>query len=355
MEKRMYKQTNNTIDFFKAMACIGVVLIHCRFPGAFGALMRTIARFAVPFFTMISGFYLLNNEVERVDTVRLKRKIKHMLKLIVGAELFAFTFFVFGDLISKHTLNFVILKYTDVARWIKLVWDNTPLSYTHFWYLYALLYCYIAVLFMKKVKIRMGGGKTVIISAVVLFGAFYSMSAISNTDLPFHFMISIGREDNISALYNLFLFRSEPFFLIGIAIRIYEQKIKNSELLSKRNLMICMIVGVLLSILERLILGDVQIFIGTSLMVLTIFSYCIKYPDGINGQVEKIGKNLSMYVYIIHVSVMEVVNWLGKVIGICDFAVFQWIRPVIVITVSLLCATLLYEFRTKKQKKPVVI
>lgn len=181
------------------------------------------------------------------------------------------------------------------------------------------------------------------------------MSAISNLGLPFDFKISIGREDNISALYNLFVFRSGPFFLIGIAMRIYEQKIKNSKLLSKRNLMICMMVGGLLSILERLILGDIQIFIGTGLMVLAIFSYCIKYPDGINEQVEKIGKNLSMYVYIIHVSVMEAVNWLGKMTGIYDLAVFQWVRPIIVIMISLLCAAFLYEFKVKKLKKSVVI
>lgn len=159
MGEKINKKTNNSIDFFKAIACVGVVLIHCRFPGAAGVLVRTIARFAVPFFTMISGFYLISSEIEMVDTIRLKRKIIHMLKLIAGAELFAFIFFAFGDIISKHTLDFVILKYTDVARWVKLVWDNTPLSYTHFWYLYALLYCYVATLFMKRVRNRIGGAK----------------------------------------------------------------------------------------------------------------------------------------------------------------------------------------------------
>ena len=167
---------------------------------------------------------------------------------------------------------------------------------------------------------------------------------------PFDFKISIGREDNISALYNLFVFRSLPFFLIGITMRIYEQKIKDNELLSKRNLMICIMVGGLLSISERLILGDIQIFIGTNLMVLAIFSYCIKYPDGINNQVEKIGNNLSMYVYVIHVSIMEAVNWLEKMIGINDFAVFQWVRPIIVIIISLSFAALVYEFKAKNRR-----
>lgn len=248
----------------------------------------------------------------------------------------------------------MILKYTDVARWIKFVWDNTPLSYTHFWYLYALLYCYVAAFFVGKVKDRVGG-RAVIISAVVLFGIFYSMSAVSNMGLPLDFKISVGREDNISALYNLFLFRSVPFFLIGIAMRIYEQKFKNCELLSKRNIMIIMMIGGLLSIVERLILGDIQIFIGTSLMVVAIFSYCIKYPDGINKQVERIGKNLSMYVYIIHVSVMEVVNWLGKVMGIYNLTAFQWVRPIIVIMISLLCAVFVYEFKIKMTKKSMAI
>ena len=36
---------------------------------------------------------------------------------------------------------------------------------------------------------------------------------------------SIGREDNISAIYNLFVFRSIPFFLLGIVMGIYEKEI----------------------------------------------------------------------------------------------------------------------------------
>lgn len=182
------------------------------------------------------------------------------------------------------------------------------------------------------------------------------MSAVSNAGLPVDFKFSIGRADNVSALYNLFVFRSMPFFLLGIAMRLYEQRIKNVELFSKRNLVICMLVGAILSVLERLLLGDIQIFIGTFLLVFAVFAYCIKYPDGINGLFEKVGTSLSMYVYVIHVSVMESVNWLGKLIGIYETSVFQWMRPVIVIAISLLCAALVYRFsvRANKKRKSVI-
>lgn len=159
MERKNSQKKNKTIDFFKAIACIGVVLIHCRFPGSAGTIIRTVARFAVPFFTMISGFYLMKREEGMPDTGRLKRKIKHMVKLIVGAELFAFIFSCLNAAFSGQAIYSVLLNYMDGVRWVKLAWDNTPLSYVHFWYLYAMLYCYIAIFILKKLKIRIGGAQ----------------------------------------------------------------------------------------------------------------------------------------------------------------------------------------------------
>jgi peptidoglycan/LPS O-acetylase OafA/YrhL len=262
---------NNTINFVKAIACVAVVLIHCRFPGAVGALIRTLARFAVPFFTVISGFYLTKSNSETASVLSLKRKTKHMLKLIIGAELFAFIVLVAGDLILNHSLNSTLFVYSDPSRWIKFIWDNTPLTYTHFWYLYALLYCYVTALLIVKIKNKLGGGKQLAIVASVLFVLFYGMSVMSNLALPVQFKFSIGREDNISAIYNLFILRSMPFFLLGIVLRIYDEEIRKSNLLSKKNILMCILAGGLLSIVERFVFGDIQIFVGTTLMVVAIF------------------------------------------------------------------------------------
>lgn len=55
--KNMRKR-NKYIDAAKALACIFVVLIHCMFPGKIGLVFRALARFAVPLFFAVSGYFL---------------------------------------------------------------------------------------------------------------------------------------------------------------------------------------------------------------------------------------------------------------------------------------------------------
>lgn len=56
---------NITVDFARAVASIFVILIHCRFPGALGDYIAAIARFAVPFFALVTGYYSYNADRSR--------------------------------------------------------------------------------------------------------------------------------------------------------------------------------------------------------------------------------------------------------------------------------------------------
>ena len=344
------KQINNTINFVKAIGCIGVILIHCGFPEYIGILFASLARFAVPFFTTISGFYLLSKNTQSISTSNLLRKIVHISKIIAYAELFALCFAI----ISGFAMNYDIVKsfarYTNTTGLLKLLWDNTPLTYVHYWYLYALLYCYITVITLYKVAPKCIFGKKISLCALFLFIAFYLMNIISNSELPFDFLVPIGQDGSLSAIYNLFIFRSLPFFLTGVSIKFYERQIRAIRILSKRMLVSTIFVGAILSCLERFLWGDMQIYIGTHLIVLATFIFCIKYPDGINKKIEWIGKELSMTIYIIHISVMEIVNWVGASFGLNNIPLYYWLRPIITIVISLLCASIFFSFNCHLRK-----
>jgi surface polysaccharide O-acyltransferase-like enzyme len=58
---------NNTLNFIKTIACAMVVFIHIKFPYEYGYYVNTLARFGVPFFFMISGYFSFKN----FDTVDL--------------------------------------------------------------------------------------------------------------------------------------------------------------------------------------------------------------------------------------------------------------------------------------------
>lgn len=48
---------NKSLDAVKAIAACLVVCIHVSFPGQAGQLVKVLARCAVPFFFMVSGYF----------------------------------------------------------------------------------------------------------------------------------------------------------------------------------------------------------------------------------------------------------------------------------------------------------
>lgn len=56
---------NPNLDFAKAIACMGVVIMHCSFPGVFGKFALYLFKFAVPLFFMVSGYFLFRPELDR--------------------------------------------------------------------------------------------------------------------------------------------------------------------------------------------------------------------------------------------------------------------------------------------------
>ena len=85
---------NKSLDAGKAMAAFGVVFIHVSFPGQTGQIIKALARSAVPFFFMVSGYFCYYN---RRNTDRGKRitdkipaKVQHILTLLAIPKCFSY-------------------------------------------------------------------------------------------------------------------------------------------------------------------------------------------------------------------------------------------------------------------------
>ena len=57
------KGDNRTLYFWQGLACLSVVLIHCMLPTGLGVIACALARFAVPLFFMVSGYYLRRGDM----------------------------------------------------------------------------------------------------------------------------------------------------------------------------------------------------------------------------------------------------------------------------------------------------
>lgn len=71
---------NTTIDFFKCVACILVIINHFHHDGLVGSIEYTISHLGVPLFFMVSGYFLWRGSLSDVENA-LPKKIKHAAKL----------------------------------------------------------------------------------------------------------------------------------------------------------------------------------------------------------------------------------------------------------------------------------
>ena len=72
---------NNCLNVWKGIAAFFVVFIHCSFPSPVGGMMNGLARWAVPMFFLISGYFSYG---KGADTV--KRRICRTFGLFVLAN-----------------------------------------------------------------------------------------------------------------------------------------------------------------------------------------------------------------------------------------------------------------------------
>ena len=62
----MNAQKNYTLELLKLFASYMVVFIHVLFYGQTGVIMDTLARFAVPLFFLVSGYYSFQIRDEKI-------------------------------------------------------------------------------------------------------------------------------------------------------------------------------------------------------------------------------------------------------------------------------------------------
>ena len=77
---------NKSLDAVKAIAACLVVCIHVSFPGQAGQLVKVLARCAVPFFFMVSGYFCYYQNCNA--SKRILSKILHIMKLFAVSVVF---------------------------------------------------------------------------------------------------------------------------------------------------------------------------------------------------------------------------------------------------------------------------
>ena len=330
------KQYNYCLDFMKGIACLFVVWMHCEFPGKTGVIVQAISRFCVPFFFMVSGYFCVNMSKTVMgggNRLIINKKTKHIFRLTLWASLFYLVWAVIRNLVW-HDNSFNISLVQAVA-W--LAFNQPVVIGGHLWFLFALLYDYILVSLFDGKKIHNRQYLFGVISLVLLFVLGQGVH-LAGVYIP-------------NCIYRNWLVEGLAFFMLGRWIKENKDKVN----LSNTALIIIIIGSSLLCLLERYFMGrDFGVNICTLPQVFALFLYAVKNPDRHAGLVQRIGRDCSMLVYVLHIFVWQAIGYIYVAVGINENTLALYLLPVFVVIVSILMA-LLFNWTVSKFKKETQI
>ena len=320
------KNRNMSLDVLKLMASYVVVFIHFKFSGLTGDIVDALARFAVPVFFMVSGYFAYNNSTEKLIS-----KMKNIIKIYFwGAVIYIGFYGVLSlyDVGIKGAMWYCISYFNPVFI-VKFIVFNVPRSSEHLWFLVALIYVYGLHYFIAKWKIK----ESIYLWIGVVLLAIHLLLGVG--------LSSIGIVIPICVIRN-FLFMGYPFYCIGMLIR------KNEGLIHKkftyRRAMILILIGVIETVISYFICGGNELYIGSVLVAVALLIISLKTKDiQINEKIIKLSQT-STGIYLIHI----VVGYSLERIVTADMPIVKNVLPVLVCIISTL--VVLMNEKIKKTK-----
>lgn len=199
---------------------------------------------------------------------------------------------------------------------------NTPrIIAGQYWFLFALLYAYIFYGILERLGLR----KFAYVLAAVMFVIYICLAQGAHL-----FGIKIP-----NMIYRNWLIEAFPYFMLGHWIHEHQKRIN----ISNNTLISFIVVTTLLCWIERWIMGrDFGVNIVTIPQVFTLFVYGVKNPTMCSGAVQRLGRDCSMMVYILHPAVWHSLEGIYSKMGLEDKMAALYIMPLLVLIFSIIGA-----------------
>lgn len=325
------KKQNYFLNFWKGLACFGVVFFHTRFPNySLDGILQTMFRWAIPLFFMVSGYYCYNEDRHTLEK-KMKKKITHIFWInLIGCSYYFLVQLAIGAFGKSHggwqnIMGQIKILFTTKNILIWLIFNQDPFV-NIMWFTSALLYCYLIFWGINHFN---------------LYKVFYILIPIL---IAIHMLVGnllwkFGIEMDKVYFRNFLLF-GIPFFMYGNFIHKHQK-----VFMEKCNINVCrglMCSGLLLGIAEWFLVARKELYIGSILLVTGIFIMTLHKPENSKKSFwTKIGSEYSLIVYIFHYSLIIVLNRFAVSIIYRDDIIgmaFWYIRPFLVFGVSVVVA-----------------
>lgn len=323
------KTKNDCLNVWKGIAAFAVVLIHCTLPGVPGEIIKGIARFAVPLFFLISGYFAYGRE----DAVLRRREI-HILRLYVGAVAVYYLWAAIRYFLSQRTFAQMGAElFPDGGRTVSdLLFFNRTAMAPHLWFMGALVYCYLfyRLLARKRLEERAYLLIPVLLVANLLLGEGRGLTGIA---VPVRWIRS-------------FWLTGFPFFLWGSWLACRE---KQGRLQLHRGAGMALVAGgMLLSSVECLWSGYDELYVGSILTAGGLFSLALAFADlGKGSLLARIGERDSGNIYLWHMLLRNFAALAFLMAGVYETMACQLLMPFLVGAASTALAELMYRRKKK--------
>lgn len=323
------KTKNDCLNVWKGIAAFAVVLIHCTLPGVPGEIIKGIARFAVPLFFLISGYFAYGRE----DAVLRRREI-HILRLYVGAVAVYYLWVAIRYFLSQRTFAQMGAElFPDGGRTVSdLLFFNRTAMAPHLWFMGALVYCYLfyRLLARKRLEERAYLLIPVLLAANLLLGEGRGLTGIA---VPVRWIRS-------------FWLTGFPFFLWGSWFACRE---KQGRLQLHRGAGMALVAGgMLLSSVECLWSGYDELYVGSILTAGGLFSLALAFADlGKGSLLARIGERDSANIYLWHMLLRNFAALAFLMAGVYETMACQLLMPFLVGAASTALAELMYRRKKK--------
>lgn len=315
-----------SFDVIKCFAAFCVVSLHT-IPAIVSPTLNVISRLAVPLFFLITGYYYTTI----CERGKYRTQLKKVFLLAIASTLFYWLYY--GCMALKN--NTFRQWFTDTFNMISIqnwVLINDVPGIGHLWYLYTILYSFIVIYIMDKLKIRLKW----MIPTFFIIGLF------------------IGCKGYPYSWYRNWIFMGIPYVLLGCTIFKYKelliQKLKYTKIAYLIPLSAIGLVGEykLYELLDMNPIRDNYVFI--ILLSGILFILALQYPNFGKGSIwAKIGQVYSTFIYIMHIFILRLLSF---EINFSSSLTMRFLCPIIVFMCTLIvaiCITSTYKLLLKKR------
>ena len=332
VQKKQYELLNA----LKIIAAFFVVTIHVHFPGSLGTGVIAVARFAVPFFFMVSGFF---SYYENKTSLKEKyfRKIKHVFVLFAGGSALYFLFGIAIALYSGTATNYLGKLFSVKSIVEFLIFNNTSIS-EFLWFLPALIYVYFVFFVFEKTGITK---KMYFLIPVLFFAGVLLRESIE-------FLPEYPAVMSNGYFCRNFLFVGLPFFMLGHWIKVNEETLIKK--FSDPVLLILMILGSAEAVAVALFHANKSVYIGTFIAVFALFVFAVKNEEKYKFKnIADMGAKYSLYVYILHIMIRNVIKKGGEIIPLAGkmIDILEPVYPIVIFALALISSAIYVFIKTK--------